>query len=321
MIRRLGRACIKVESSSGSGSAAARRRARAARGMMSSLFCLATRFLSTILFFAAAVGLFSWRYTQKSELDERPSSVGLVTRGYFVNCWCVALLARGCSSGAQLFGCSGVGCRVTYWDCRLLRGLADAPFCSTYGLFVLFVGHVSSTASGRTFPRLVPLFGILNGAFYAALIALAAKCLASREHADVYGDLAFDAIGCAYLGLLGLLAYFARDLRKTLTGDGAFLVPGELLQLARAMIGLLGLVFVCQAVHYFSWTSRGAEAWLTGPRGHTTCHGICATDLALDVGLELLPSVAGFALLRRGGDRRRGAPAPSPFASRYSSIV
>jgi hypothetical protein len=90
---------------------------------------------------------------------------------------------------------------------------------------------------------------------------------------------------------------------------------------AQAMIGLLGLVFVCQAVHYFSWTSRGAEAWLTGPRGHTTCHGICATDLALDVGLELLPSVAGFALLRRGGDRRRGAPAPSPFASRYSSIV
>ena len=283
--------------------------------MMSTLFCLAARFLSTILFLGASVGLFSWKYTSKSEVEDRPMSVGLQTRGSFVNCWCVAHLVRGCSSGAQIFTCSGTFCARGRWDCQLLRGLADVPFCSSYLLFVLFLGHVNYTASGRTFPRLMPVFFLCNGAFYAVVIALAAKCLASETHANLYGRMVFNSIGLAYVACLGLLLHFGRGLRTTLTA-GVMIAPPELIGVATRFGALVAAVFVCQAVHYFSWTSRSFEAYLTH-RGHTTCHGICATDFALNLGLEFLPTLAGFALLRQGA-RRRPPVAASP---RYQSIV
>lgn len=114
------------------------------------LLCLALRFTSTILFLAASAALFTWRYTGKTEQDDRPANVGLITRGYFVNCWCAAHFVRGCSSGVQIFACSGILCTGA-WDCKLLRGLADVPFCSAYFLFVMFLGYLSYTASGQTF--------------------------------------------------------------------------------------------------------------------------------------------------------------------------
>ena len=49
---------------------------------MTVLLCLALRFASTILFLATSAALFTWKYTGKAEVEDRPANVGLVARGH-----------------------------------------------------------------------------------------------------------------------------------------------------------------------------------------------------------------------------------------------
>jgi len=258
-------------------------------------YCFALRFTQTILFLAASAALFTWKYTSgRNDTDERPASVGTIARAAMINCWCVAHFSRGCSTGAQMFACSGLFCTGT-WTCKLLRGLADVPFCSAYFLFVMFIGYLSYTASGQTFPRLLPVIGIANGVFYAVVLALAIKCLtADPAHAGAYGRSLFYLIAASYASFSALLLRFNRSLHEMLH-DSSFLVPPTLRRLFDRMCLLLGAVFLGQTVHFFAWATPAFEAFFAGPM---SCHGICTADFVLNVLLEFLPCLVGFFLLR-----------------------
>lgn len=277
--------------------------------------CLALLFTSTIVFLGSAVALmFLAKSRPRPESSEPQTSIGLMARGYFLGIWGFAHVTRGCSSGAQIFMCSGAGCPGG-WGCRLLRALADLPFCSAYFLFVFFLGHLSYTASGvsgSSFLRLFPVFALSNALFYLCVLAVTGVCLALGDTpgAETAGNAVLYIMGSAYVLAVVLLLYYSRRLRAIIR-PSLFLVPAGLMTLLNRLCVLLGCVFVAQAAHFFAAASGATDIFI---RRAIKCEDVCVTDFVFNILFELAPSIVGMFLLQL-------VPCKNPVVTSYSSIA
>ena len=211
----------------------------------------------------------------------------------------IGALARGCSDALQIFACDGRSC-VDAWECKLARGMANAPFLGAWVVFAGFLCSLRRAAAGLPCPRLLPLFHATAGCFGATVGFLSVRALTSPDAAkrDAYGRAALGLMAAAYFTLPAFLFHAYRSLVTTLEVD--LTLPPVLKDVLRRLCLLLGGFGVVQAVRYAIWATP--DRTLAGP-----CYGACVVDFLLNLVVEFCPCVRRPA---RGKDGSVAAPPP-----------